>query len=425
VVIDAVDGALVGRAATAGELDDLAYFFTAVAEAGPAVGEEPGTTRSGIEPTDDELLDRAAWMASVEYGQRVGDPERVLQAGEAYLRSLGWPGEIDTSREGDVAWGGARFSYVMRDVALAAELAGDPELAGSLYRRANPGGGACGTSVDYRRGEQIKGLIRAAEAAGRCRAVVPERLMNWEGGVESVYGPARLRQAGFDLARLYRGALLTRHRDRDPAVVEAALRRAPADLVEPALQRLRERGPEAWEKRVVAIESIPAELGRAGVELLLPQIDLLDDTARARAVEAVGQAGARPFVGRCPEGGWGIGFGGGNVWHRTVHAFGTTCALAYSDADAARIHRLLAPFALAPDLDLREATVSAIADLAPRTGRATLRRAAAKTARELARCRTRHPEADDYACGPLESLATTIDDSLTRLAELEAEARAR
>jgi hypothetical protein len=423
LVIDAVDGVLVGRAATPAELDDLAYFLAAVAQAGPSVGSDPGTTRSGVDPTPAEILDRTAWLASVEYGHRVGDPERVLQAGETYLRSLGWPDKIDVSREVDVAWGGARFSYVMRDVARAAELVGDPQLAAALYRRANPGGGACGTSVDYRRGEQILGLIRAAEAAGSCRAVVPERLMNWEGRASSAYGPARLRRSGFDLARLYRGALLTRHRDRDATMVEAALRRAPADLVEPALQRLRERGPEAWEHRIAAIEGIPAEQGRAGVEQLLPQLAVLDDTGRARAIRAIGDAGVRMFVGRCPEGSWGFGSAHGNVWRRSVPAFGKSCDSSYSDGDAERIHRILAPFALATDHELREQTIGAIENLAPRDGRRTLRRAAAKTVRELTRCRAEHKDDDDeHACSSIASLAEAIDRSIAHLNELEAEA---
>ena len=184
-------------------------------------------------------------------------------------------------------WGGARFSYVMRDVAMAAELEDEPALAAELYRRAAPGGGACGTSVSYRAQLQTRGLIRSEEARGRCRAVIAERLGYPD---EEAYGPARLADAGYDLPRLYRGALLTRHRERPRVELEAAIERAPVHRREAALARLSARGPEAWESRVSAVEGLANYSGRAGMEHELTLIDRADAALRVRLISAIGSA---------------------------------------------------------------------------------------------------------------------------------------
>ncbi|MFY0541563.1 hypothetical protein [Nannocystis pusilla] len=202
---------------------------------GGAVEASPGSplTPAAPDPENDRLA------AAAGDAKARGDVVGLVQHGRAYLARLGFPGPVNGRAESHWAWGGARYSYVFRDLALGAELLGDPTLAGQLYRRADPGGGMCGTSVSYRWSEQVRGAIRSAERAGDCRVAVAERLLDVDGPRDMYpkpapdsmdYGPARLAAAGFDVARLYRGALLTAGRDAEPAVLRAALERAPEPL---------------------------------------------------------------------------------------------------------------------------------------------------------------------------------------------------
>ncbi len=413
VVLEHRKGRLAGRAATADELDDLAYFLAAVGDNGVGVGEATDDRRSGATPNEADQRDRKHALAALEHAQATGDHALTVQAGSDYLHTLGYPGAIDLSRETDMFWGGARFSYVMRDVALAAEVEGEHALAASLYRRANPGGGACGTSVHGRISDQTEGLIRSEEAQGQCRAVVVERLADL--GLEP-YGPKRLAEAGYDVGRLYRGALLTRHREGSEAELRAAIGRAPAGVREEGLARLSTRGPEAWERELWAVENFMRHEGRAGMEHVLTLVDDADAPLRARMIAAIGSAGERGHMGTCDDdGGW-LRLRGSSGGPPTVRAFGEDCDTWLDDGEADAIAGRLLPYLRDADADVRASTAMALGYLAAPSARRPLVRALARAKRAEARC-----EADgDDGCYDLDHVVSEAEQALETFGELTA-----
>ncbi|PCC67633.1 HEAT repeat-containing protein [Nannocystis exedens] len=376
-------GVLGGDAPTPAELDDLVYFFAAVADAGPLVGgaveASPGSplTPAAPDPENDRLA------AAASDARARGDVVGLVQHGRAYLARLGFPGPIQGSAESHWAWGGARYSYVFRDLALGAELLGDPTLAGRLYRRADPGGGMCGTSVSYRWAEQVRGAIRSAERAGDCRVAVPERLLDVDGPRDMYprpapdsmdYGPARLAAAGFDVARLYRGALLTAGRDAEPAVLRAALERAPEPLRAAALARLGRRGPEAWEARVHAIEGLADVSGRAALAELERRLPDLADGPRQRALAAIGAVADRPAWDPCDPDDPGIYFGSiSSQWSRHVTGLGGSCETVLRLHEAETLARSLTAWLGAEDPGTREAAAVALGKIGHRAALPALR----------------------------------------------------
>ncbi|MBZ5713296.1 HEAT repeat domain-containing protein [Nannocystis pusilla] len=411
-----------GEAPTPAELDDLAYFFAAVADAGPRVGgaseANPGSPLTPATPDpESERLAAAAGEARSR-----GDVAGLVRHGRAYLARLGFPGPIQGSAESTWAWGGARYSYVFRDVALGAELLGDPTLAGQLYRRADPGGGMCGTSVSVRWAEQLRGAIRSAERAGDCRPAVAERLLDVDGprdmwpapAPDSMdYGPARLAAAGFDVPRLYRGALLTAGRAGDPATLRAALGRAPEPLRTAALARLTRRGPEAWEARVYAIEGLADVTGRpalAGLARLLPT---LADDERRRAIEAIGAVARRPAWDPCDDAG-GIFLGGfSSQWERHVSHLGDSCDTVLRLHESAPIARTLTPFLADRDPDTREAAAVALGRIGHRDALPALRarRRDPYTPADSRRC-------DEAGCRSFYPVREAVTEAIASIAQL-------
>ncbi|MDC0715522.1 HEAT repeat domain-containing protein [Nannocystis bainbridge] len=372
---------LQGDAPTPAELDDLAYFFAAVADTGPEVGRtrEAGGARKPAAP--DPESDRLA--AAVADAKTRGDVAGLVQHGRAYLARLGFPGPLDSSAETHWAWGGARYSYVFRDLALGAELLGDPTLAGELYRRANPGGGMCGTSVSYRWSEQVRGAIRSAERTGDCRVAMAERLLDVDGPRDMYpkpapasidYGPARLAEAGFDVARLYRGAILTAGRDGEPAEVRAALERAPEPLRSAALARLARRGPEAWEARVHALEGLADVVGRPAVAELERMLPLLADGPRQRALEAIGELADRPAWDPCDPDEAGIYFSSySSQWSRHVTSLGDSCDTVLRLHEAGPLALSLTAWLADANPDTREAAAAALGKIGHRAALPALR----------------------------------------------------
>ncbi|WAS97487.1 HEAT repeat domain-containing protein [Nannocystis punicea] len=376
-------GVLRGEAPTSAELDDLAYFFAAVTDAGPVVGgaveASPGSplTPAAPDPENDRLA------AAASDARARGDVLGLVQNGRAYLARLGFPGPLQGSAESHWAWGGARYSYVFRDLALGAELLGDPALAGELYRRADPGGGMCGTSVSYRWSEQVRGAIRSAERAGDCRVAVPERLLDVDGPRDMVpkpapdsmdYGPARLASAGFDVQRMYRGALLTAGRDAEPAELRAALERTPEPLRSAALARLGRRGSEAWEARVHAIEGLADVAGRAALTELGHILPDLADGPRQRALEAIGAVANRPSWDPCDPNEAGIYLGSfSSQWSRHVASLGERCDTALRLHESAPLARSLTQWLSDEDPGTREAAAVALGKIGHRDALPALR----------------------------------------------------
>lgn len=378
-VIRLRDGRLRGEAPTAAELDDLAYFYASVAAAGPEVGAAvEARAGSPLKPgTADPERERL--VAAMTAAESAGDLAGVARHGLAYLERLGYPGALDGSAEDTWAWGGARYSYVFRDLARAGELLGDHALADHLYRRADPGGGACGTSTSYRWEIQVRGAIRSAEHLGDCRLALPERLLDIDGARWSAppvledYGPARLAAAGFDLPRLLRGAVLTAGRDREPAELRAALERAPAPLRTAALARLARRGPEAWERRVHAIEGLADIAGRAAIPVLSAMLPTSPPTERRRLLAALGALAERPIADPCDPDDHGFSGRGSSQWERPIGALGDRCDTSLRLPEAGRLALSLAPWLDDPDPETRQAAAEALGRIGHRAALPALR----------------------------------------------------
>lgn len=384
LVVRGRGGRAVARAPSPGELDDLAYFLAAVADNGPEVGgaseasEGSGFKRSAADPQRDRLA------AATRAATTDGDVAAIVRNGEAYLQQLGFPGPLDGAAEDRWTWGGARYSHVLRDIARARELLGEHALAGALYRRAEPGGGLCGTSVSSRWAEQVRGAIRSAERSGDCKAAIAERLIDVDGPLRAWsdlpeaadYGPARLTRAGFDVPRLYRGALVTAGRDQEPGALRAALERAPEPLRRAALARLQARGAEAWERRVEAVHGLADLAGRAALPVLTALLRESPGQLRPRVLRAIGALAARPDPDPCdPDPGFGT-MSGSSEWERHITPLGERCETSLRLHEAGPLALSLAPWLKDPVPETREAAAAAIGEIGHRDGLRALRQVA-------------------------------------------------
>ena len=354
------EGRLIAQRPTDSELDDLGYFLAAAPEAGAPIGEsqeQAADTRSAAQKNPP--LDAA--YKELTQAQMRGDLRGVDAAARRYLTLLGYPGPLKTFEENHHGWHSSRFSRVMREWAKVKELLGEPGAAAELYQRAHPNDGICGTGADLVLQAQFQGFIRTKERQAGCRAVLPERLLEQSGpGDEGAYGPARLRNAGFEVARLYRGALVTLNRDIPPAELERILAQADEPLRSKALQRLRKLGPEAWEARVHALEGVADTLRKASIDLLLQAVSDGGPEARRRALAALGR-----LVERTP---WDVCKGelGGAIssnWSRPIEPLATKCGRALEEAERRVLAGRLIPFLASTDGTTRAATADALGRL--------------------------------------------------------------
>lgn len=415
LVLDAKRDRLVARKLSADELADLAYFYagigTSVADAGK--GAARGARGRGL--NEAEVKQRGLQLAALGVALERGQLDAARRAALSYLTSLGYPGPLDASREADRAWGGARFSYVMRDLALVSEVVGEFSVAADLYQRADPGGGACGTSRDSQRGTQIRGMIRVYERAGECRKVVAHRLLDWEndynpeklGGAKTMeigYGPGRLVASGWDVARMYRGALLTRNRGDEGKLRKALRRYASRPDRAAALDRLARQGTEHWEWRVRAAEGLADVVGRQALDPLVGVMAQGDRNLRQRTMSALGDMAERNWTGPCPGQGFAMfGVGSSNIWSRTVSRFGLECATQLDDAAADGLAARLLPYASDGDMVVRNATVAALGKLA-----------APSSGRRIDRWNKRASAALRAACDPREQWSQKCQDARLR-----------
>jgi len=359
---------VVARTPSPAELDDLAYFLAAVTDNGPEVGAAVEASPGSVFTSGTADPDRDRFAAAVAAARKAGDIAGIVRDGEAYLQRLGYPGPLDGAAEHSRAWGGAPFSYVLRDVARARELLGEHARAGELYRRAEPGGGLCGTSVSSRWTEQVRGAIRSAEGSGDCRAAIAERLLDidgppptWSSTPEAAdYGPARLARAGFDVPRLYRGALVTAGRDLDPKALRVAMERAPELLRGPALARLQARGAEAWERRVQAVQGLADLEGRAALPVLVALLTTATAPLRPRVLRTIGALGARPIEDPCDPDPDGFHMSGSNEWERQVTPLAARCETSLRLHEAGPLALSLVTWLKDPVPETREAAAEAM-----------------------------------------------------------------
>jgi hypothetical protein len=350
---------------TSKEVDDLAYFLAAIDEAGPPIDESAAQHGSWIEPGQTNVT-RDDLFKQMKDGQSRGNHLAMREAGRSYLKTMGFPVAFRGKGESAYSWGGARYSEVMRDLADADESEGDDEEAATLYRLANPGGGACGAGVDGVWQKQIAGLIRAAEKTGHCRAVVPERLLNLDSyaAANGLYGTRRLHQAGFDVARLYRGALVTAYRDIDEQALRQIFLKDPTELGQLALGRLNSKGPDAFENRVYALEGWAevakkdaivrlTAMARAGLQVGEGSSPVFSHQRRALVV--LGELFRRPPSDPCRQprrNGLFDFVGFSSAWHRKVDAL-EGCGNVLTKAERDSLSEQLLPQLQSDDMYLR------------------------------------------------------------------------
>lgn len=354
-------GRLVAERPTPAELGDLAYFMAAVAQAGAEVGHMPEHARASWTSPAPASAERDRLAGELDAASLRGDLPAMARHAAAYLATLGYPRAVRFENESTYAWGGARYSYVMRDLAEVSEdlgQLGQLRQAAELYRHADPGGGACGTSVDYRWQEQVQGVIRASERQGQCRAVVAERLLGIDETLGAdTYGTGRLRAAGFDLERLYRGALVTRHREIERAELERVLAQAPEGLGPAALQRLARRGPEDWARRIHAVRGLTDTGQQAALPMLIEIAASSTPEVAVETLTAIADLAEKPAYDPCgntwSSGSW------SNMWERPIRSLGRSCETQLDARARTRLARSLAPLLRHASVDVRKAARSA------------------------------------------------------------------
>lgn len=265
LVIRTMGPRLVAQVPTDSELDDYAYFLAAIEGTGQEIGasEEHQASYSRERPREDQKSELSAIWKRIDRAATLGRDGEVIEQAEAYLHLLGWPGRIASGQETDVGWGHSRYSEVMRILAREYRKKGRLDEAVDLLRRSDPGGGPCGTGYAYVLARHIEEVIDVEEQRGTCRAAVPGRLWSPQPRSTDV-----LRQRGFDVPRLYRGALVTLGRPRESARPPAqSVREAGAPGIR-AIARLDRLGREIWWDRVRAIEGFAIESGKDAVDEL-------------------------------------------------------------------------------------------------------------------------------------------------------------
>ncbi len=371
------------------ELDDLAYFYAGIADAAEPIGTSGSFSSGEVEPDPAGVELRTQELAKLDEALRDGEFFAARDAAIRYLGSLGYPGPIDAALEVQWAWDGARYSYVMRDLARVAELLGELELASDLYLHANPAGGACGSSIDVRREDQLHGFIRTQERLGNCRSVVALRLLDWDDDYDPEgpparakidHGPYRLARDGWDLERMFRGALLTRNRSGELDQLARVLA-SDAD----ASARFEREGPENWDWRVRSIEGLADIGGRQAIDELVALLPYTNDWLRARTLAAIGSAARRRWAGPCETARERWLHTRSFDWHRPITPLGTTCSTQLDDEAARALAERLLPYTWRAG-PVRWAAMEAIGELAVAEHGPMLRRWLARANKALKPC---------------------------------------
>jgi hypothetical protein len=367
-------GVLRAEPPTEPELNDLAYFMAAVTDAGEETGaRDEGANWSKPAPANATRQELFEELAAAKSAGQVVQVERLARG---YLETLNFPDTLHGEEEDVYFWHAPRYYHVMRDLAQSWEALGRYHEAAGLWRRMSTAGAACGTGADYVWQQQVKAVIRDEEIAGHCEVAVAERLLaiddsRWN--KQNAYGPARLLRAGFEVARLLRGALLTINRDAGEAAATRAIEAWPATPRLFAQMRLRDKGPEDWERRVQAARGVADTMQAAAIPLLLRAAEQSLPAGRQRALAALGDLAERPFSDPCR----GLGSGRFTIssrWVRPVTPIGQDCGTGFAGADRTRLARQVAVYANDRDVGTRKAVATALGKLAEPVARPALRR---------------------------------------------------
>jgi hypothetical protein len=404
-------GVLRAELPTEQELDDLAYFLVAVGQD----GEEVGARREGASwlnhaPANARREELFQALATAKSAGNVLDVERRART---YLETLNFPDALHGAEEDVFFWHAPRYHHVMLDLAQSWETLGRFHEAAGLWRRLSRAGAACGTGADYAWQQQVKAVIRDEEIAGRCEPAVGERLL----AVEEAYGPKRLADAGFDVVRLYRGALLTINRDAGEQVVSQAIAALPGTPRLFATMRIRDKGLEDWERRLQAGRGVADTMREAAIPLLVRAAAESLPPGRQRAIAALGDLAERPYVDPCGNT-LAARSSSSSQWARPISHIMDVCKQGFGNADRRRLSSALLVYAKDRDLLTREAVAIALGKLAMPASEPSLRRMLRDGETAGTVC-TMDPDEAHERCQPNYPVRTAAREALDNIAEVE------
>lgn len=360
---------------------DEAYFLSAVTDsvALPTVPEARMTNRAP-EPL------REALFAELEDASLRGDLQAVARSARAYLATLGHPGPLRVDLE--TSWGlhGGRHARVREELARVDEILGEVTEAAGLYRQ-GPGSATCGTGAVQEWQRHVGGLIRAEERVGGCARIVAQRLLEIDPS-DPALGTARLREAGFDVESLYRGALT-----------------APG-----------------WEQRVQAIEGLADSAGVDAIPLLLDRAASGDAQDAKRSLSAIGDLANRQCSLSDEAGVLG---GVSSEATRTVHSAERDCTTPFRDEFRADLARKLLPFAQRGDPFVRKAAIYAMGQVGSTSVQRDLETLTRDLTPDPGTCRVERDTPDDEEgpdahCVPIQGIREEAESALQTIASMNA-----
>ena len=411
-------GVLRAELPTRQELDDLAYFMVAVAEAGEEVGvRDEGASWRRPGPPNAVRGEVFASLAAAKSAGKVVEVERLART---YLESLGFPEPLHGAEEDAFFWHAPRYHHVMRDLAESWEALGRYREAAGLWRRNNSAGADSEGDGDQLWQEQVKAVLRDEEIDGRCSAAAAERLLDVGGSRwnrNDPYGPKRLVDASFDVARLLRGALLTINRDAGEAAVTKAIDAWPEIPRLFARMRFRDKGVEDWERRLQAMRGLADTMAAAAIPLLLQAAEDSLPAGRQRAISAMGDQVERPLFDPCRNVMAGA-IGNASGWVRPITPMGYTCATEPGIRARNHLARAIGVYASDRDRGTRETVAHALGKIAAPSARPVLRRLLHDVERTGTVC-AHAPEAAREHCRPLYPVRAAARGALDRITEIE------
>ncbi|MBI5528822.1 MAG: HEAT repeat domain-containing protein [Deltaproteobacteria bacterium] len=410
------NGTLTAETPSSVELSDLAYFYAAIRGA----AKEPGSVEVvhiSMEEQDKEDVVLDPLLKRFQASQRQGDLAQSIRLGKEYAQALGYPSGVigANARVGPSSFSG-RMAF-LHELALLHEMAGDFGDAATTYRKL-PNGQVPPILRDHRDFRvQVEGVIRTEERSGNCGGVVAERLLEID---RSAYGTKRLTDAGYDLPRLYRGAIVTMNRDAGSDEIARAISRGPGSLREKAIERLRRVGPEDWARRVYAIPGLIDVEQRASLPIVLKKIG--EATAKNKVVLLVGMGvlTRRPDKDPCKKSRSrplesGELFGCGGPYTRQIRALGRSCETKFKADEADTLAKTVLKQLKDEDINVRTAAVWVLGGLASPVAKGDLEKLARVAESDLAECEKQ--SAAEEKCLAQRAIATEVKMAVDRLAE--------
>jgi hypothetical protein len=260
---------------------------------------------------------------------------------------------------------------------VAAELGGPTRPArGVEDERSSDAGVRSGTGA--REDEQTMNFIVRAEATHHCRSAVTARMLRLSvretsgPGVADLFGVTPLARAGFDVARLYRGALLTVNQGVPDEQVRAAVNRAPPAVRPPMQAHLERWGHPDWEFETRAVEGWADLRGRAAFPRLLELASSASLRVRLRTLKALAQLVRESHECGVSCGGWRVVGTVGWSEAASVRALDEHCAEALTETERGELTRALLPLASDASEELRAALTQVLGALGAPSARDTL-----------------------------------------------------